>query len=192
MVMPALAILFWFFTAPDVRFGEGYFWAVGFMAASLGVYTYYRPRPSARSLKVLLLFFAVGSLLFPRSAIDDVTAVRCAERIAGIVHWSQPGINNSAAAGGRELAAARGLCRVVLSSTLALNIVTNPPAIFTGATLRAVEVTEFFTREGVRVFAGLRGGECWDAELPCAPSADPGLIIIVDEAGQPIGFRRGR
>jgi hypothetical protein len=32
---------FWFFTAPDVRFGEGYFWGLGFYMFSLGLYRFY-------------------------------------------------------------------------------------------------------------------------------------------------------
>lgn len=38
---PAIGLVFWFATAPDLRFGEGYFWAIGLLALSAGLHRLY-------------------------------------------------------------------------------------------------------------------------------------------------------
>jgi hypothetical protein len=38
LIAPFIAIIYWFVTAPNIRFGEGYLWAVGLIILSFGMY----------------------------------------------------------------------------------------------------------------------------------------------------------
>ncbi len=42
LIMPIGGTIFWFFTAPDVRYGEGYLWSIFLFFLSAGVYRFYQ------------------------------------------------------------------------------------------------------------------------------------------------------
>jgi len=41
-IIPIVGILYWFLTAPDLRFGEGYFWALGVLVLCVGAVRFCR------------------------------------------------------------------------------------------------------------------------------------------------------
>jgi hypothetical protein len=67
-ILPAsislLGIMFWFFTAPDIRFGEGYFWSLSLIIFSAGVYRLYKAYQLVRFNRILLMALAIIILVY--------------------------------------------------------------------------------------------------------------------------------
>jgi hypothetical protein len=67
-ILPAsisfLGVMFWFFTAPDIRFGEGYFWSLSLIIFSAGVYRLYTAYQLNRFNRILLVALAIIVLLY--------------------------------------------------------------------------------------------------------------------------------
>lgn len=67
-ILPAaislLGIMFWFFSAPDIRFGEGYFWSLSLIIFSAGVYRFYTAYQLMRFNRILLIALAIIVLVY--------------------------------------------------------------------------------------------------------------------------------
>jgi hypothetical protein len=67
-ILPAsisfLGVMFWFFTAPDIRFGEGYFWSLSLIIFSAGVYRLYTAYQLNRFNRILLVALAIIVLVY--------------------------------------------------------------------------------------------------------------------------------
>jgi hypothetical protein len=66
----AAGMVYWFATAPDVRFGAGYFWGLGLWALAAGLYRLHQAGSGARLARAALwLGLALVVILFARSAL---------------------------------------------------------------------------------------------------------------------------
>jgi hypothetical protein len=59
-----LGIMFWFLTAPDLRFAEGYFWSLGLLIFSAGIYGLYTAYQLMRFNRIILIGLAVIALVY--------------------------------------------------------------------------------------------------------------------------------
>jgi len=69
-ILPALTlvlgIMFWFFTAPAIRFGEGYFWSLGLLIFSSGIYMNYVAYQAMRFNRILLIACVIIILTYAK------------------------------------------------------------------------------------------------------------------------------
>lgn len=87
VLLPTFSLVFWFFSAPDMRFGEGYFWALGLLVMVAGLHRAYRIYASAWLSKLRPSFVMLLAML----AIIAPVVISMPSRLAFWANSYQPG-----------------------------------------------------------------------------------------------------
>jgi hypothetical protein len=66
LVLPLIgAILFWFFTVPDMRFAPGYFWSLALLILSTAIHGLHKASVAMRKIVPIILFSVILIMVIP-------------------------------------------------------------------------------------------------------------------------------
>lgn len=148
-IAPFIGIGYWFVTAPDLRFGQGFIWSLVLLVFSSGVF------------RVWNAYRLFGRKQEKASLLLSAVTVIVLARFASITFFEPP----------------------------------RPGMMYSWPevpTVPADKVQAQTTKEGVLLFTPGSGGQCWNHDIPCAPSVDPNLEVLSDDFGQPRLFKPAR
>jgi hypothetical protein len=188
IMAPSLAALvFWFFTAPDIKYALSYFWTLAAGAVVIGA-SHRLDGPLFRGLGL------------PRSAPGGWTLLGCAilcGAVLGVcvlmrlpllslltILWilafaSVIGNNPTGNSLFCEFLPLCGLCVMLLflAQQVIPNVHNPRGEAFGRAAIPVVPVTEFTTRSGLRLYIPVEALVVWDAPLPNTPFPNPDLRL---------------
>ncbi|WP_448207440.1 LIC_10190 family membrane protein [Azospirillum sp. sgz302134] len=167
LVTVTLGLLFWFATAPLLRYGEGFLVALPFLLLSLlapfDFVLLVGKRVIDRLAAIPLPAIALPKLRLPNLPLP---AIRLPDAQSVRLRWLAP------------LVTAAGAYLLFLpAQDLADRISEEQVYTREWPKIPAVELADWQNGQGITFHSPVTGDQCWGAPRPCTPSRNPGLVI---------------